>query len=171
MLVCFVHVCNRILLCIVILLINFLNACLGKPQVLGSPPAEVVIVSPGTVHTSYNSEASDSGIAVSGSSFDSTVNHNIIFDCNKQESSVHDGSHVNDCSTSLKDWISLRPGNDTCFNERAAVLAPTCSTPSSFAEGDANNISDLGDNFNVNMLQGETELQLRHGVDIVPKCV
>lgn len=135
------------------------------------PSIGVGIVSPGTVQTSYNSEASDSGTAVSGSSFNSSVNHNIMFDCNKQEHSVHTDSYVNDCSASPKDWISLRPGNGTCFNERAAVLVPTCSTSSSFAEGDTNNVSDLGDNFDVNILQGETELQLRHGVDVVPKCM
>ncbi|XP_048323285.1 helicase-like transcription factor CHR28 isoform X2 [Ziziphus jujuba] len=141
----------------------------GKPQVSRPPSIGVGIVSPGTVQTSYNSEASDSGTAVSGSSFNSSVNHNIMFDCNKQEHSVHTDSYVNDCSASPKDWISLRPGNGTCFNERAAVLVPTCSTSSSFAEGDTNNVSDLGDNFDVNILQGETELQLRHGVDVVPK--
>ncbi|KAF3451531.1 hypothetical protein FNV43_RR07626 [Rhamnella rubrinervis] len=53
-----------------------------------------------------------------------------------------------------------------CFTENTGVLVPTCSTSSSFAEGDANNVTDLGDNSNVNMLQEETVVQFRHGGDI-----
>ena len=58
-----------------------------------------------------------------------------------------------------------------CFTENSGVLVPTCSTSSSFAEGDANNVTDPGGNSNVNMLQEETVIQFRHGGDIDPECM
>lgn len=137
----------------------------GNPQVVGAVPTGV-----GTLHDSYNSETSDSGTVVSSCSFDFKENHNMTFNCKMPEHSVHGYSSVNDCSASPKDWISLTSGNELYLTERAGVLVPTCSTSSSFAE-DASNVAGLGDDFNLNVVQGENEIQFDRGGDIGRECM
>lgn len=133
----------------------------GNPLVVGAAPTGA-----GTLHDSYNSETSDSGTVVSSCSFDFKENHNMTFNCKKPEHSVHGYS----CSASPKDWISLPPGNESYLPERAGVLVPTCSTSSSFAE-DASTVADLGDDCNLNVVQGENEIQFGRGGDIGPECM
>ncbi|PON71009.1 Cdk-activating kinase assembly factor [Parasponia andersonii] len=130
-----------------------LGACNPKNTAL-----EADLVGPGTENSSYNSGASDHKTGVSSGSIGSTLYHGLIIDNRVQ------GSPVNTCSASIKDWFSLVPGNGTCFTERAGFSAPTCSTTSSFAQRDANSVPDFGENFDVNTSQGETAVHFRNTV-------
>ncbi|EXC53897.1 SMARCA3-like protein 2 [Morus notabilis] len=127
-----------------------LDSMKGTPIV-----AENDLVGPSTFHPSYNSEASDSMTGVSGGSFGSAMNQNLIFDSRVQR------SPVNAWSASLKDWISLAPSDETYLSERASFSLPTSGTSSNFPQRDANNSSDFLDKFN-STLQGVTEIQIRN---------
>lgn len=128
---------------------------LGFQALKEEPPIETDLMGPGSWHTPYSLEASDSGAGVPDGSFESAGNRAMSFDYKEMEPSAHTGSPGHAYSTSLKDWNSLFPGNEACFAERVAVSQPTCSTASSFAEGHANHILDHRD---PNVLQGKADV-------------
>ncbi|ONI10324.1 hypothetical protein PRUPE_4G040600 [Prunus persica] len=128
------------------------------------PPIETDLMGPGSWHTPYSLEASDSGAGVPDGSFESAGNRAMSFDYKEMEPSAHTGSPGHAYSTSLKDWNSLFPGNEACF----AVSQPTCSTASSFAEGHANHILDHGD---PNVLQGKADVAGKVDSEYASQCL
>ncbi|XP_062096394.1 helicase-like transcription factor CHR28 [Humulus lupulus] len=141
------------------------EAVLGAPDNPENTGLETDLMGPGAVHSWYNSGVSNCKIGLSSCSFGSTL-YNDLSGNNRVQ-----GSPVNTNSASIKDFISLVPGNGACFTERAGFTLPTSSTTSSFAQRDADNIPDFGKNFDVNTSQGEAETQFMNTVvEIDPQC-
>ncbi|KAI5331111.1 hypothetical protein L3X38_021237 [Prunus dulcis] len=128
------------------------------------PPIETDLMGPGSWHTPYSLEASDSGAGGPDGSFESAGNRAMSFDYKEMEPSAHTGSPGHAYSTSLKDWNSLFPGNEAGF----VVSQPTCSTASSFAEGHANHILYHGD---PNVLQGKADVAGKVDSEYASQCL
>ncbi|XP_059440688.1 helicase-like transcription factor CHR28 isoform X6 [Corylus avellana] len=107
----------------------------------------------------------------SGASFDSAGNSVMVFDRGNIEPLTQPASPVHTGSASFKDWFSVvPPGHQSSFTGRAGVPPaeiPLCSAASSFADRDAHNVLDRGDNLYLDFPKGETEVQFRHVGDDV----
>lgn len=120
-------------------------------------------IDPAAFYPACNPDGLDARIGGLGGTFDCTGNFGMGFDDAKVEPSSEISSPMHMFSGNLKEWYSTFQGDQQ--TERVGVLQseiPSCSTTSSFTEGDAIRITDHADALNLNLLLSETGTQFRH---------
>ncbi|XP_048231086.1 helicase-like transcription factor CHR28 isoform X2 [Ricinus communis] len=88
--------------------------------------------------------------------------HTMAFNDVNLEPSSQISCHMHACSGSFKEWISPVSSQGDKRDGLLQSGIPSCSTSSSFADGESNHVSDITGNLDFNILFGETGTQFRY---------